>query len=100
MIQICYVSQVWVLLLLPPSLKTHVEFEPETSHQAKTHGPQAHNNEKPKAAYDRAGGTAWWKIILRKGAPLSHTPNCELRGGPACQHGYCPPGTEHVPMNF
>ena len=62
--------------------------------------PQTHNNEKPKAAYDRAGGTAWWKIILRKGAPPSHTPNCELHGGPACQHRYCPPGTEHVPMNF
>ena len=32
-----------------------VELEPEASHQAKAHGPQTHDNEKPRAACDRLG---------------------------------------------
>ena len=57
MFQIRFVSQAWVFASASPKSEkyTCVELKPEASHQTKTHGPQTHNNEKPRAACDMLG---------------------------------------------
>ena len=67
----------------------HVELEPEASHQAKVHGPQTRQREAQGSVW-QAGGTACWKIILRKRAPPLHPQSraawwsCPPSTGTAC----------------
>ena len=86
------------LPLLPSRLKS-IPCGTGTWGLSPTHGPQTHDNEKPRAACDRLGaqhaGKSSWERGLRH-----YTPNQELHDGPVPQAQVLLPGTEHVPMNF